>query len=523
MGGGILQLAAFGSQDITLVGNPQITFFKQVFKRHSPFAIESIEQTFNGEANFGKQVTTTISRTGDLVTRMYLEVTLPDLDDYNYGFSEDASADEKNSNSTGRGRVRYVNSIGHALLKSIELEIGGFRVDRHVSEWMDIWHELTEPEERREAFNEMIGKFDNWDTSDEAQLKAAKAGRTLYIPLLFFMNRHPGLALPLICLQFHETRVLFDFRDVLECVCHPTLKVTEVKSNITRENLSFDARFYVDYVYLDTEERRRFAQMPHELLIEQVQFYGDVPTSSQISSQTVIDAFTNGNLTNRNTDSMTQKVSLNFSHPVKEIVWVYQSELNTQYIKDVSLTYTHGTGAGNVRTYTANLVSNSHVYADYFNYSIQQLDITANTAPGGSGYIDDGVNNLELLRNQHLGESVTSFNVKYIDSPKDVFRSVRLLLNGTDRFATRKGSYFRLVNPYQHHTRVPKKKIYSYSFALSPEEHQPSGSLNMSRVDQAHFILDFEPSVTRGRIKIFALGYNILRIASGLAGVAYSG
>jgi hypothetical protein len=369
----------------------------------------------------------------------------------------------------------------------------------------------------------MIGKFDNWDTSDEAQLKAAKAGRTLYIPLLFFMNRHPGLALPLICLQFHETRVLFDFRDVLECVCHPTLKVTEVKSNITRENLSFDARFYVDYVYLDTEERRRFAQMPHELLIEQVQFYGDVPTSSQISSQTVIDAFTNGNLTNRNTDSMTQKVSLNFSHPVKEIVWVYQSELNTQYIKDVSLTYTHGTGAGNVRTYTANLVSNSHVYADYFNYSIQQLDITANTAPGGSGYIDDGVNNLELLRNQHLGESVTSFNVKYIDSPKDVFRSVRLLLNGTDRFATRKGSYFRLVNPYQHHTRVPKKKIYSYSFALSPEEHQPSGSLNMSRVDQAHFILDFEPSVTRGRIKIFALGYNILRIASGLAGVAYSG
>jgi hypothetical protein len=518
MGGGILQLAAFGSQDIVLVGSPQITFFKQVFKRHSPFAIESIEQTFNGEANFGQKVTTTISRTGDLVTRMYLEVTLPDLDDYTYTFYDapGVSSDETNSNFGGTGQVRYVNSIGHAILKSIELEIGGFRVDRHVSEWLDIWHELTEREERREAFNEMIGKFDTWDTSDAAQTKATKAGRTLYVPLQFFMNRHPGLALPLICLQFHETRVLFDFRDVLECVCHPTLRVASVRSR-TGDALSFDARFYVDYVYLDTEERRRFAQMPHELLIEQVQFYGDVPTSSQISTQTTIDAFKNGNLTNRNADALTQKISLNFSHPVKEIVWVYQSELNTQYTKDVPLTYTHD---NETRTYAANLVNRSHVYADYFNYSIKQVDIAQSNI---GGYIDPGVNDLELLRTQHLAEGITSFDVGHVDSPKDVFRSVRLLLNGTDRFTARKGSYFRLVNQYQHHTRVSKKKIYSYSFALSPEEHQPSGSLNMSRVDQAHFILDFEPSVTRGRIKIFALGYNILRIASGLAGIAYSG
>jgi hypothetical protein len=490
MGGGILQLAAFGSQDIMLTGNPQITFFRQLYKRHTGFAIESIEQAFNGDADFGRQVSATISRTGDLITRMYLEVTLRDLTLYTF-----KSDDGQTLKSTD---VNYVNSIGHALLKSVELEIGGFRVDRHVAEWMDVWHELSEVEERREGLNAMIGKYaerprqaiafarvlsDGSVTVEVADggagylvpptivignptvagldVKPATAQATVvdgkvvkiemkedgspgsydpakpppsvavigeqstqrrwstnkestyYIPLLFFMNRHTGLALPLISLQFHETRVLFEFRNVLECIVHPTQKITSAYRgsasdpvNIIRDPLSFKrARLFVDYIYLDTEERKRFAQIPHEMLIEQVQFLGNVPIAGY--------------------PTVSQKVPVNFSHPVKELIWMYTSQ--------------------------------DHADAnDIFNYNLD-------------------------------------------DDDRDVFTSVRLLLNGTDRFAERQGSYFRLVQPYQHHTRVPTKKIYSYSFALSPEEHQPSGTLNMSRIDQAYFLFNFEDPIPTWR------------------------
>jgi hypothetical protein len=508
MGGGILQLAAFGSQDIALVGNPQITFFRQVYKRHSPFAIESIEQTFNGTADFGRQVTATVARTGDLVTNMYLEIDLPELYSatagvgYTFMFERGGVNDPSATQETEGPKVRWANSVGHALLKSIELEIGGFRVDKHVSEWMDIWHELSEPEERVPGFNEMIGKYDNFDVADTTGAKSSRAARTLYIPLIFFMNRHPGLALPLICLQFHETRVLFEFREWHESIVHPTHRITKATSkDPTASPLSFSAKFYVDYVYLDTEERRRFAQMSHELLIEQVQFLGDVPTNSTISEKTVVgDYYTTFN---QKTDTISQKVSLNFSHPVKELVWVYQNDLVTQYTGTYAYSRTYG---ASTVAYTANLISNTYTYADYFNYNMKYV-----------------ANSAALDATISVASPVTVFDVDYKDLTKDVFRSVRLLLNGTDRFSARKGSYFRLVNPYQHHTRVPKKKIYSYSFALSPEEHQPSGTFNMSRVDQAHFIFEFEPEVTRGRVKIFALSYNILRIASGLAGVAFSG
>lgn len=495
MGGGMLQLAAFGSQDVALVGNPQITFFRQLYKRHSPFAIESIDQAFNGEANFGRQVSATIARTGDLVTRMYLEIELPSLESFNFTFDTESTSVIE---SEGKDLVRYANSIGHALLKTVELEIGGFRVDRHVSEWMDIWHELTETEEKRPGFNEMIGKYDDFDIADET--KSFRSARTIYVPLVFFMNRHPGLALPIICLQFHETRVLFEFRDWHECLVHPRYKVRSATHVDTGATIGFSARFYVDYVYLDTDERRRFAQMPHELLIEQVQFLGDVPTSATVSSTNIVDRFLSP--PDQRIDTVSQKVSLNFSHPVKELVWVYQNELHTQHTKEMAFSL-----GGNA--YVANVSSNTFVYADFFNYSMPRaLDVNGD---------------LLVLRNTGVVPEGRAFEVEYEDLEKDVFRSVRLLLNGTDRFTARKGSYFRLVNPYQHHTRIPKKKIYSYSFALSPEEHQPSGSLNMSRVDQAHFIFEYEPEITRGRVKIFALGYNVLRIASGLAGIAYSG
>ena len=394
-----MQLVAYGAQDVYLTGNPQITFFKVVYRRHTNFACESIEQTFNGSVDFDRKVTATISRNGDLITNCWIEASLPLL----------KQTDGTTDSSTG-----YVNSVGHALLKEIELEIGGQRIDKHYADWLEIWSELTLPEEKRDGYKMMVGKYD----SNESNFDSGK----LYIPLIFFFNRNPGLALPLIALQYHEVKINVQFESL------DNLKVTA--SDKLDSNEKMDAKLYVDYVYLDTDERRRFAQVSHEMLIEQLQFTGN---------ETI-------------TPNTTNKVRLNFNHPVKELVWV---------VKD-----TDKAGSGELEH-------------DPFSYTDE-----------------DGV------------EPVSK---------------AKLMLNGHDRFVERDGSYFRLVQPYQHHTRVPSKHVYCYSFALKPEEHQPSGTCNFSRIDNASLSLTTPSALDSGaELKVYAVNYNVLRIMSGMGGLAYS-
>jgi hypothetical protein len=410
MGGGLMQLVAYGAQDVYLTGNPQITFFKVVYRRHTNFATESIEQTFNGSVDFGRKVTATISRNGDLITNCWVEADLPAL----------TSGD-------------YCNSVGHALLKEVELEIGGQRIDKHYADWLEIWSELTVPAEKREAYKVMVGKKDVAATmnGDTDVAPGGDAARKLYIPLQFFFNRNPGLALPLIALQYHEVKINIQFGSPSDVLNADALAATS-------NSLSgLKASLYVDYVYLDTDERRRFAQVSHEMLIEQLQFTGDESVKAGAN-----------------------KIRLNFNHPVKELVWVVK-------------------GDGTVGDHDN----------EFGNYGRDAAD-------------------------EFLGSDSTNSSA----SEESVLRA-KLLLNGHDRFSERDGSYFRLVQPYQHHTCVPRKNIYCYSFALKPEEHQPSGTCNFSRIDNATLSLN---SAVEGTAKVFATSYNVLRIMSGMGGLAYS-
>ena len=398
MGGGLLQLVAYGAQDVYLTGNPQITFFKVVYRRHTNFSMESIEQTFNGSVGFGKRVTCQISRNGDLIHRMYLQAAVPDTI----------------NNDT------YVDMIGLALIKSVELEIGGQRIDKHYGEWMYIWNELSLPAGKAAGFGKMVG--------EHTTILESAGPKDLYIPLEFFFCRNPGLALPLIALQYHEVKVNIEFRDKAGCT----------RTGATQPTEDLQASLWVDYIFLDTDERRRFAQLSHEYLIEQLQFTGDESVTG-----------------------VNNKVKLNFNHPVKELVWVSQLDaMNTV--------------AGGKQ--------------QYFNFTDR-----SNVAVGSD--IEEGVN---------------------------VVLAAKLQLNGHDRFAEREGSYFNMVQPFQHHENVPTSKgINVYSFALQPESHQPSGTLNMSRIDAA--VLNVQTSVaTAAKLKVFALSYNVLRVMSGMGGLAYS-
>ena len=395
-----MQLVAYGAQDVYLTGNPQITFFKVVYRRHTNFACESIEQTFNGSVDFGNRVTATISRNGDLISNCWVEATM--------------SA----TNGT------FVNCAGHRLLEEVELEIGGQKIDKHYADWLEIWSELTMPEEKRAGYKAMVGKFDAAVPANDP-IKDNK----LFIPLMFFFNRNPGLALPLIALQYHEVKINITFAKAVDMFTD-TAKDAELRASL-----------WVDYVYLDTDERRRFAQVSHEMLIEQLQFTG---------RESVNGASNN-------------KVRLNFNHPVKELVWVFKDLTNTDN--------------------------------DPFDYS---YGANQDFSSGGS------------LSND-------------LDLSNDVMETAKLQLNGHDRFAERDARYFRLVQPFQHHTRVPTRPIYVYSFALKPEEHQPSGTCNFSRIDNATLNVKLAGgSGETYEMLVFAVSYNVLRIMSGMGGLAYS-
>ena len=429
MGGGLLQLVAYGAQDVYLTGNPQITFFKVVYRRHTNFAIEAIQQTFNGNAGYGNTVTCQISRNGDLINRMYLQVDVP----------------KRKSGATTDGST-YQNYLGLRLIKSVVIEIGGQQIDKHYSDWLYIWNELSLPIGKRYAYDTMVG-------ADKDILNYSTDSTTLYIPFEFWFCRNVGLALPLIALQYHEVKVKIDFETKEKCVSH-IADFDEVK------NISL----WADYIFLDTDERRRFAQLSHEYLIEQLQFTG---------TETLVAG--------------TNRIKLNFNHPCKELIWV------AKIPQDLNKT----------RWY------------DYTNTNLAEVDNSPSLGYNGSSKVGGQYTSNYLV----ISDIKPASNV-------NPFKNAILQLNGNDRFAVREGDYFNYVQPFQHHTNVPvHNSINVYSFALKPEDHQPSGTLNMSRIDTATLMVTAgarDTGLTYEGVNIYAVNYNVLRILSGMGGLAYS-
>ena len=427
MGGGLLQLVAYGAQDVYLTGNPQITFFKVAYRRHTNFAIEAIEQTFNGSAAFGSRVTCQVTRNGDLINRIYFTGTIIN----------------NNTTAAAAGSVGLVPYFGLKLLKTIELEIGGQRIDKHYSEWLYIWNELSLPAGKRDGYRLMVGG----DKYNRSTCLKTGDSYSLYVPLEFWFCRNVGLALPLIALQYHEVKVNIELETATAMIdtgrnmsAYPT-DMTDDNSKLLGAvgNIALTgASLWVDYIFLDTDERRRFAQLSHEYLIEQLQFTG----ADTISG---------------NTSKSMKSIRMNFNHPCKELIWVIKPDA------------------------AATVVANPY----WNNFTNRQTD------------------------NQYI-------------LAKNPVTKAKIQLNGNDRFAERNGNYFSLVQPYQHHEVTPgvfNNGINVYSFAIKPEEHQPSGTLNMSRIDTA--VLSLASSVN-GTIYIYTVNYNVLRILSGMGGLAYS-
>ena len=422
MTGAILQLAAKGAQDTFLVGKSEITFFKTVYRRHTNFSIETIEQIFDNEVKFGQRIRCLIDRKGDLLSNLYLKIKLGELE-------------QDCSNSV---HSFWINSIGHALIKSMDIKIGGLLIDRQYGEWLEIWGELTQKEEKRTGYFEMIGKTsDGLSTINRDKFKGPLQ---LYVPLNFWFCKNIGLSLPLIALQYHDVELFVEIRPFDECY------ITNDGSKLTQKNSYLSMSLLTDYIFLDAEERKSFAQKEHEYLIEQIQ-HSTHFSFSTASGQT--------------------NIPINFNHPIKELIWILKRTDIGEYKVDPCA--------------CNNIISYGN---DWFNFSDK---------------------------------------VGVIHGFDDTFEDAVLLLNGSQRFSKMDADYFRLVQTYVRHSRIPSKQIYIYSFALRPEEYQPTGTCNYSRIDNSTLNLTFHScNDIKYTAEIYGVNYNVLRIKGGMAGIAYS-
>ena len=412
-GGGLLQLVARGKQDVFLTGNPQITWFKMVYRRYTNFAIESMPMYFDGDPDFGKRLTCLIPRRGDLLGAVFLEVTLPAL--------TLAGTNEP---------VSYANAAGHALIAEISLDIGEQEIDKQTGEWMEIWSNLTTTWEQRFGFYDMIGKVDGYiPPTLYGPLK-------LYIPLRFWFCKNPGLFLPLLALQYHPVRINLTLRPLQQMFYHPNL-ITNCDTTAVNPVKITNMQLWGDYVYLDADERRRFVSNAHEYLIEQVQY------TPPLALQESANQF---------------GLRVEFNHPLREFIFVLQR----------------------------NVMSSYH---EWFNYSSLPISET-----GGR---------------------------------TDLLASGILQLDGQDRFQERDAGYFRLVQPWQRHTVVPNDDfLYVYSFAIKPEDLQPTGSMNASRIDSIVWQITTNQGTVPARgnctSRIYATNHNVLRVVDGFGGVLFT-
>lgn len=278
----LLQLIARGRQDVYLTGTPQTTFFRQVYRRYTPFAIESIPIELDGTLQFGQRLSCLIPRKAELLSQLFLEIDLPPIP---------AAGPEGPS-------YLWVNDIGHAVIRDVSIEIGEKEIDKQTGEWMKLWSELTTPTGIRDGFNEMVGHYDNYP-ADAFTSSQSTTGLQLQIPLRFWFCNNIGLALPLIALQSHPVRLIMHLRPFTELwwsedgmPCTPPAPVQPTRIQL-----------FGDYIFLDKPERQEFASKEHEYLVEQIQV---------VPPQTVPAGVNSVN------------VPLMVNHPCKEFIWVVQ-------------------------------------------------------------------------------------------------------------------------------------------------------------------------------------------------------
>ena len=595
---GEMQLIAYGAQDIYLTGNPSITFFKFVYKKHTNFASEYIRQDFVTLPNFNTNSTSKlrckIDRNGDLIHDIYLVYDLPNI------YSGPETKIENDINSLKHGLptkvkdnqvgeyFKWINNLGENIINNVEILLDGQVLDRQYGLWLNIWNELTVPKSKRHGYDTMIGNITscnnpslyngNYNPSNINIIPTIPA-RRLYIPLPFWFCRNPGLAIPLIALQYNELFVNIEFNQLndLFTIGNPPISPDKIfnesylmnfgnnsfSDNFTtlsgikdnnfnlRKQLisdgynSFDlfwkfinssnensatwpqqAYLDVNYIFLDEDERRKYAQINHEYLITQVQTSHFILNNLDESIKNSVNI-----------------LNLLFQHPVKELIWVlrrndakdrnqwnnYTSSLYNYDFNDSENNFTNKFDNPNVISKPLGPVSLYHtnknvIQSNYIRGTLNGFNLSSNTINTCiDGYLDT---------NNYYNRNSDSFN-----NVNNIMYNAKLMFNGNDRFSSKDNIFFNYLQPYKYHTSTPSPGVNVFSFALNPEDNQPSGTCNMSRIDliQLELAIRWLSKKTDASLNcdsvdmyegyeliIFATNYNVLRILGGMGGLVFS-
>lgn len=563
MAGGILQLVAYGAQDVYLTNNPQVTFFKVVYRRYTNFSIQSFEKTFNENPNFGQRAKVKLYRLGDLATKMYLRIVLNGI-----------------TPSPGV-RFAWIRRVGHAMIRQIDIEIGGNVIDRHYGTWLDIWYELARKGKHDTGYAVQIGDVDAMTALNENP----KPEYTLYIPLKFWFNRHYGLALPLIAVQYHEIYIHVEFEPnnklLIRCDDFDNFDQVFIK----------EVGLVTDYIYLDYAERLRFAIVGHEFLIEQTQYAGDLSLEDSPKrllmdfnhpTKEVIWAMRNGNYTTgkhflcySNKEDWTDQIlmcslkillqsSLLLKGPIYEIdpsgnrILVVPGdpppadgkweEFEPGVIRLLSsngnLEVTNESNTESLWINVNSLMIGDYSITDKISAVLLVNDRDIITVEDiRSGLLDRDISfPIELMTDTRISREgdvcVYQFSNYglFITGRINPLAYALLEYNGQDRVEKRNGRFFGNLQPWMHHSNTPIDGINLYSFAVEPEKLQPTGTSNLSKIENFVLTLWFEDTTNPdgtlpplnvlnldNRLFIFAFSYNILRISSGVVGLSYSG
>ena len=581
---GEMQLIAYGSQDIYLTGNPSITFFKFVYKKHTNFASEYIRQDFIKSSSFNtnsrSKLKCKIDRNGDLIHDIYLVYDLPNIysgpqteidnKDHDIPFIPSYIGDISGE------YFKWVNNLGENIIHKVDILIDGQILDEQYGIWLNIWNELTIPKSKRHAYDTMIGNisplnnpslyYGNYNPNDTSIIPTIPS-RRLYIPLPFWFCRNPGLAIPLIALQYNEIFINVEFNQLndLFTVGNPPISPDKIfdrnylnnfgnnsysnsfginDNNVKLgESLSKDGyssfdlfwkfvnssnqnsatwpqQTYLDvnYIFLDEDERRKYAQINHEYLITQVQ------TSHFILNNVSESIKGSVNILN-----------LLFQHPVKELIWVlrrndaqHRNQWNnyTTSLYDYDFNDSKNNFQNNFRN--PNIGLNSH----HLNRIYMQENYIRGVANGfdSSGARANTCLDGYLDQNDYYSRNSDSFN-----QFNNIMYNAKLMFNGNDRFLSKDNVFFNYLQPFKYHTSTPSPGVNVFSFALNPEDDQPSGTCNMSRIDLVQLEIAVRwlfhkndslcesVDINEGyELYIFGVNYNILRILGGMGGLVFS-
>lgn len=453
MPGGLLQLLATGSQNIYLNGQPSMSHFKKTYRQHTNFSTESMRLNCNKTSLSVTEKTSLIckiDRNADMIQNLYFVFTIPNI------------------GKVDGEKFKFVQNLGESIIDNYYITIGGNIIDRQFGEWAHIWQELSLSSDKTYGYSKLIGNIADIYAPDDYSKKYSDGDiqifkRKVYVPLLFWFNKQPGLALPLVSLQYHTIELHIELKPLVDIFTigmsrTPTQEPTTLKPskydceryfNIQSNSLFIDSHIEATYIFLDTRERTYFAKNNQEYLIEQ------------------ITRFTFDDLKKFN------MLTLDLHNPTKELIWVFHR----------------------------NDIERHNRWFDFTDW--ETIKFNSPYKPKMSDVKD------------YTESSVNG----------EIMRTARFLFNGLDRMETKDSAYFNLIQPYQHHTFIPKTGIYVYSFSLNPEVFQPSGSCNMSKINRVQMYLELiEPlhDDYKYGLTLYSVNYNLLKLASGLGGLAFA-